>query len=392
MKVAVIHNHPIHYKHLLFTEMKRQGLDFDVLFQGRSSSIRQEPIPLSDDLYRSHIAWPGPYEDSPAWRRIVFSWRKLNQLAPDVVIIGSYYAVECWSAWVWALAKRKPMIMWYESNEFDYIRHWPKEFLKRLFCSHLCRAHVYGLSNKEYLMKLGVPTHKIDIKRAVVNVSQFTAPASRTYKSQSDPRTLLCVGRLAPEKNVGSLLDSFAAATRLQTGPPMELLIAGSGPCELDLKAQAKALGITERVKFLGYVQQSDLPKLYQSVDFFVLPSVREPWGLVSLEAMLARLPILISNQCGCARDVVTPANGWTFSPHRIDELTALIAALPNLPLDRVKAMGEASFTIAQDYSAANCARVILASIAAVCGKESERREREQGYTAPPVASGSSTR
>ena len=363
MKGTVVHNHPIHYKHLLFTELKRQGLDFDVVFASSGSSIRNELIPLSEDLYRSHIAWQGSYETSPAWRRFDFTWKKLRQLSPEVVIISSYYAAECWSAWLWALANRKPVIMWFESNEFDYPRHWPKEFLKRVFCRRVARAHVYGISNKEYLVKLGIPADRIDIKRAVVNVAQFATPGPRSYRSETESRRLLYVGRLAPEKNVDFLLRCFAAAGLVRANAPMEMVLAGLGPCEANLRAQAKLLGIENCVKFLGYVPQANLPKIYQTADFFVLPSTREPWGLVSLEAMLGRLPVLISSQCGCARDVVTPESGWAFSPYRVEELTALLAALPALPLDRVKAMGDAAFAIAREYTAANCAKVIIDSI-----------------------------
>jgi 1,2-diacylglycerol 3-alpha-glucosyltransferase len=366
MKAAIVHNHPIHYKHLVFTELKRRGLDFDVIFLGNGSTLRHEAISLRNELYRSSIAWPGPYEHAPTWRRGLFPWHKLNEFAPDVVVISSYYAIECWSAWLWASLHRRPVVMWFESNEFDYPRHWPKESLKRLFCRQVRRAHVYGATNKEYLIKLGIPKENIDIKRAVVDVERFACRAPRSYQKKSEPRKLLYVGRLAPEKNVRFLICAFARAMAAQSGPRMELILAGRGPCAAELRHQARLLGVGEWVTFLDYVPQASLPKLYRSVDFFVLPSVREPWGLVSLEAMLGRLPVLISTQCGCAKDVVTPANGWTFSPFRTEELTSLIAALPELPVERLQAMGNASFEIASEYSAGYCAEVIIDSIKSV--------------------------
>ena len=123
LKVTIIHNHPIHYKHLLFTELKRRGLDFDVMFLGGSSSIRRELVPLSEELYRSHVAWPGPYETAPAWHRAEFTWRKLRELRPNIVIISGYYAIECWVALLWAKLHAAPVVMWFESNEFDAPRH-----------------------------------------------------------------------------------------------------------------------------------------------------------------------------------------------------------------------------------------------------------------------------
>ena len=68
MKIVIVHNHPIHYKHLLFLELARRGLDFDVLFLAAQSTIRNERIDLSEQLYRTDIAWPGSYETAPILR------------------------------------------------------------------------------------------------------------------------------------------------------------------------------------------------------------------------------------------------------------------------------------------------------------------------------------
>jgi len=359
MKAAIVHNHPIHYKHLLFSELTRQGLDFDVIFLAGRSSIRYEPIDLSGRLYRHHIAWPGTYETAPAWRRAIFPWRNLGRLSPGVVIVSGYYAVECWSAWLWAQLHRKPVILWFESNEFDYPRHWPKELLKRIFCRRVQRAHVYGQTNREYLIKLGIQPERIDVKRAVVDVERFAVARPRGFPERR-PRRLLYVGRLSPEKNLSFLLRAFASGVREHGPGRIRLAIAGTGPGEEALRREARTLGIEDHLEFLGYVPQKDLPALYESADFFVLASTQECWGLVVLEAMSAGLPVLVSTRCGCAVDVVTAENGWTFSPFRIGELAALIASLPNLETERLKAMGEVSLSIARQYSAANCARIVI--------------------------------
>jgi hypothetical protein len=63
---AIIHNHPIHYKHLLFSELAKNGLDFEVLFMAASSGQRIErPLPRNGE-YRYRFGWDGPYEDAPA--------------------------------------------------------------------------------------------------------------------------------------------------------------------------------------------------------------------------------------------------------------------------------------------------------------------------------------
>jgi glycosyltransferase involved in cell wall biosynthesis len=122
-------------------------------------------------------------------------------------------------------------------------------------------------------------------------------------------------------------------------------------------------LQIDRFVAFNGYTPQRELGQLYESADFFILPSTREPWGLVALEAMLARLPVLISTQCGCAEDVVTEETGWKFSPWDEEALSHLLLELPSLAPDRRQAMGEAAYSLAEEYSAENCAAIIMNSL-----------------------------
>ncbi|MCL2344664.1 MAG: glycosyltransferase [Desulfobulbus sp.] len=113
------------------------------------------------------------------------------------------------------------------------------------------------------------------------------------------------VGRLHPDKDQKTLLAGFAQA--LPHLPPGALLaIAGSGRLEADLKAQAQALGIAERVIFLGQVP--DMWRLFAAFDLFVLSSDHEPFGMVLLEAMAANVPVMATD-CGGAPEIVTDAH-----------------------------------------------------------------------------------
>jgi glycosyltransferase involved in cell wall biosynthesis len=369
MKAAIVHNIPIHYKHLLFDALRKQGLDFEVLFIASGSSIRHERIALSEDAYRYRIVFEGPYEEAPPGRSARWVWSALEDIRPSVIVVGSYNAAECWSAWFWAFVHRVPIVMWYTGNEFDYPRHWPKELLKRIFLAGCAGAQVYGLSNKAYIVKLGLPSQDVIIKRAVVDIAKFeTGSMQKRYRRDGLTR-LIYVGRLSPEKNVSTLIGAFAQAARSES--QLRLTIAGIGPCEAALRAEVAALGMEDLVNFTGYIGQKDLPALYRQSDFFVLPSVREPWGLVSLEAMLCRLPVLISTQCGCAADVVTPRTGWSFSPWNQSELSTLIQALPALGAAQIERMGEAAHDLACDYSPDNCAFAILESLGRLKGRSS---------------------
>jgi glycosyltransferase involved in cell wall biosynthesis len=362
MKIAIVHNHPIHYKHLLFQEMKMQGLDFEVLFLASGSSIRHERIPLSGNAYNYRIGHEGPYETAPFGFRACWTWSALQELKPDFLVISGYYAVECWVAWLWGRLNGAPRIMWFESNEFDYPRLWFREILKRIFLKGCRGAHVYGASNKAYLVKLGMPSENITVKRAVVDIPKFdTAPGEKTYRRDELTR-LIYVGRLAPEKNLAVLLKALAIAVAAGARS-LRLIVAGKGPDEAALKDLANGLGIAELVEFRGYTPQKDLATIYREADFFVLPSIREPWGLVALEAMLCRLPAIVSTQCGCAVDVVSPITGWSFSPWSEAELAGIFEDLPAIPTSTLRAMGDAAHQVAAQYSPKNSASLVAHSI-----------------------------
>lgn len=361
MKCAINHCFPVHYKHLLFQELKAGGLDFEVMFAASQSSIRHEKIDLNKELYRYRIGFEGLYDEAPRATRAIQTWRAISDINPDVAIISGYHAAECWAAWLWAHLHGRKVVMWYESNEFDYPnRPWWKETLKRIFLRGVNQAHVYGASNKAYLAKLGLPADNIAVKRAVANVEIFSVPAeSKTY-SAGRAKRLLYVGRLAKEKNVDLLLRAIAAATRTAGEPLWMLTIAGRGPLENDLRKLCVTLGIDDFVVFKGYCSQADLPQLYREADVLVLPSTREPWGLVALEAMLSRLPIAVSTQCGCAIDLVTPETGWAFSPWDDESLTDILLKLSEMDSTQLASMGSAGYDVAADYSAPACASRII--------------------------------
>jgi glycosyltransferase involved in cell wall biosynthesis len=91
-------------------------------------------------------------------------------------------------------------------------------------------------------------------------------------------------------------------------------------------------------------MQYDTLPAYYGLASAFILPSVIEPWGLVVNEAMAAGLPVLVSERCGCAQDLVQRGrNGFTFDPCDIEDQASLMLRLSSMPETQRSAMGLAS-------------------------------------------------
>ena len=100
-----------------------------------------------------------------------------------------------------------------------------------------------------------------------------------------------------------------------------------------------------------GLKSSTDLLPYFAFAKCLVLPSRREPWGLVVNEAMAAGLPVIVSRQCGCAENLVTPNNGFLFSPDDQKTLTDCLAELENKSGSERLAMGQASRTIIAAFS-----------------------------------------
>lgn len=124
----------------------------------------------------------------------------------------------------------------------------------------------------------------------------------RNQYARAEQKIVLYVGRLVNEKGVQVLLE--AAPQVLQNYPGTQFLIVGTGYFMDELKGRAHHLGVDHNVKFLGYVGDEELLKLYKIADIVAIPSLYEPFGIVALEAMAAQVPAVVSD-VGGLRDFV---------------------------------------------------------------------------------------
>ncbi len=142
-----------------------------------------------------------------------------------------------------------------------------------------------------------------------VALERFAAPdaaavAAVRTRYQNAPLVLF-VGRLRYYKGLHFLLEAMPQIN--QTHPDARLLIVGVGPEQERLQAQAHAAGISERVHFLGEVDDTTLPAIYAAADVFVLPSHlrAEAFGIVQIEAQASGLPIVCA-ELGTGTSFVT--------------------------------------------------------------------------------------
>jgi glycosyltransferase involved in cell wall biosynthesis len=145
-----------------------------------------------------------------------------------------------------------------------------------------------------------VPTSKITVLYSGVNEmfqpvnDEAESTAVRHKYNLENIPYLLCVGTVQPRKNYQMLIRAFEPIAQNQ---PHHLVIAGGkGWLEEEMLAEVKRQNLTNRVHFIGFVDDADLPALYSSATLFAMPSLYEGFGLPLLEAMACGVPIITAN------------------------------------------------------------------------------------------------
>ncbi len=135
---------------------------------------------------------------------------------------------------------------------------------------------------------------------------------------------VLYVGTLEPRKNLTTLLEAYAEVAQRQAAP---LLVGGGKGWLYDAVFQRlEALGLRERVRFVGYLDEAELPLWYAAATVFVFPSIYEGFGMPPLEAMACGTPVVASNTSSLP-EVVGDA-GLTVSPYDPAALAEAISRL----------------------------------------------------------------
>lgn len=169
-------------------------------------------------------------------------------------------------------------------------------YLLRSFLKRINRVVVTGERSWQYAWRLGISPRQIS--QGLYGID-YTAWASLGAARQQGlwPRSFLFVGRYTKAKAIDVLVEAYRYY-RTQVTDPWPLVCCGQGPLEKQLEAQPG-------IENCGFVQPNEMQTIWQNAGAFVLPSRFDPWPLALVEAAAAGLPIICTNICGSAVEVV---------------------------------------------------------------------------------------
>lgn len=284
----------------------------------------------------------------PATRTLTRIW---TDSRPDVVHIATEGPLG-WSAIAAAAKLGLPVATDFHTNFHSYSRHYGFAWLRHVVAGYLCRFHnridctmVPTRELADSLARLGFERLRV-VGRGVDSGMFSPAYRSRELRAQwgavDMTLVVMCVSRLAPEKNLDVVLEAFRAMRWIRPGA--KLVLVGDGPLLASLERNEE--GVILAGKRVG----RELSEHYASADAFLFPSLTETFGNVTLEAMASGLAI-VAYRYAAAREHLEHAQSALLP--EFDDKAGFIAAAENLARDPtlVTALGGAARIAAEKLS-----------------------------------------
>ena len=375
-RLAIITTHPIQYNAPLFrllSERKRiavkvfytWGQSQEPVFDARFGLQRSWDIPLLEGYEYEFVKNTSRQPDSNRFLGVINPGliSKIKSENFDAVLVYR------WSLLSHFLILRsfgeKPKLFFRGDShllkEQKGIKVLFKKWLLRYVYGKVNKVFYVGEHNKAYYLRYGLINDQLQYAPHAIDSDRFSGDADSWEQKARSERTALGItpdnivflyaGKFYPLKQLDLLIRSFQQLN----GNEYRLLLVGNGEQEQQLKELTKK---DKRILFQPFRNQSEMPLVYRMGDVFVLPSKSETWGLAVNEAMACSRPVIISDACGCAPELIEQGEtGFVFNCNNAAQLLKHMQYF-NM---RAKAleMGQKSFKHIQRFSLERVAEAI---------------------------------
>jgi glycosyltransferase involved in cell wall biosynthesis len=384
-RLAVVISHPIQHFVPLFVRLAASGEVELKVFYCCDWGVRE----YRDPGFGKSFAWDIPmlegyeHEFLPIPRRpesLSFFQidnpdvaQRLAAFGPDAVWVHGYSHRTSWRALKWARGRAK--VLYFGDSELLSHRGWKAKALKRLIVPRYFRRCdgflTIGDNNEAYYRHYGVEDRKmfrgsfpIDLYRFRSAITGLT-PADRAKVREKlgltpDAVVALFVGKLIDIKRPFDFVEAIASLRDVV--PRIEGLIVGSGPLENEVRERVRALGVEDRVRFSGFVNQSDIPMTLWAGDMIAMCSSKDPHPLAVSESMAVGNAVVASDRVGCVGPTDAARPGVNAVVYPCGDVAQLAGRLKALAEDspRLAAMQKASWELAETQDVAAAARGVL--------------------------------
>jgi glycosyltransferase involved in cell wall biosynthesis len=352
IRLTIVETHPIQYNAPWFRHIAGHcpELDLTVVYASRPTAKQQAvgyegAFEWDSDLlhgYRWRVVRDSlPHESFDSDHFEGIDVEEIGEVVldtrPDVAMIAGWHSSSQLRALRTCRARGIPVI-YRGDTHLGMAPHGPRRALWQLKTRAMLAAYAaylaVGTRARQHLLAHGVnPTrifaspHLVDNALFAAAAEPYLSPVARAaartrFELAPDDFVVLFVGRMDVRKRLG---DAIAATAKL--GSHAVLLVAGDGAEAARWRSEAARAGV--RAVWAGFLNQRELGPVYAAADCLVLPSDRESWGLVVNEALATGLPVVVSDTCGCAPDLVIPGKtGETFSHRDVGDLEAALARI----------------------------------------------------------------
>jgi D-inositol-3-phosphate glycosyltransferase len=264
-----------------------------------------------------------------------------QQQEVDYSLVHTHYWLSSWVGM--RLKQLQPLVQVHTYHSLGAVKyrtvdHKPAIASKRLRVEHLCLESVDCVvatspQEQEHMRSLVSPNGNIQVIPCGTDTSRFgklsRAAARQQLNLPQDEKMLLYVGRFDPRKGIETLVRA-AAQSRFREQKLRLVIGGGSHPGRSDgierdrIEGIVRDLGLASITHFPGRLD-NELPLYYAAADVCVVPSHYEPFGLVPIEAMASRTPVVASNVGGLQFTVVSEHTGLLVTPKDVVGFTAAI-------------------------------------------------------------------
>jgi len=273
----------------------------------------------------------------------------------DISIIHCQWIIP--AGFVGALLKLRyklPLIVTSQGAEL-YLSKWhPFSYFTRWTIRQTDHLLPVSQQMAEKALTFGASHKQITVVPNTVNTRKFRPFDCTAFRQQldipEDATVILTVRRLVKEKRVQDVIEVFTSLARDHQN--IYLVIGGDGPLKESLIQLSIKSGFSEKVKFLGYVNNYSLPEIYSAADIYVLSSEQEGLSLSLLEAIACGCIVISTRGTGAEGIIENGVTGYLYEAGNTAELRSRILEIEKLDrVDKDRLLSNISNIISKDYT-----------------------------------------